>query len=376
MAMATTTSSPVIRRTISDWRGTSRLADGDGIGFERHQIMGSHLSENKYGVLFSELHSVALADIDGDGLKDIVTGKTYWSHHKQSPMWDAGAVVYWFKLVRGDDGVDWIPYKADGEAGIGRQISVTDVNADGLPDIVVGGMKGAHVLTHKTKLVSKDEWQASQPTIYTGPKLPTVDGAASRRGPKSKLAGKTNRVVGAIEGESLHGRTTGGTAKVQDMSRFRADRWSGNSQLWWTGGQPGDKLTIDLPAFTGTVDLEVVLTCAKDYAVVQLSLDDQPLGDPIDLYETDVVTTGVLSFPNRSVAGNKHTLGVQIVGIESECEEVVPVRPRLFANQNVRREVCCRREANAESEAVRGSDERNPRRIPKVDRRRNHRPGI
>ncbi len=75
--------------------------------------------------LFSELHSVALADIDGDGLKDIVTGKTYWSHHRQSPMWDAGAVVYWFKLVRGDDGVDWIPYKADGEAGIGRQISVT-----------------------------------------------------------------------------------------------------------------------------------------------------------------------------------------------------------------------------------------------------------
>jgi len=46
------------------------------IEFVRYPIMGSHPSENKYGVLFSELHSVALADIDGDGLKDIVTGKT------------------------------------------------------------------------------------------------------------------------------------------------------------------------------------------------------------------------------------------------------------------------------------------------------------
>ncbi len=66
-------------------------------------------------------------------------------------MWDAGAVVYWFKLVRGDSGVDFIPMKADGEAGIGRQLTVADVNADGLLDIVTGGMKGAHVLRQSIK---------------------------------------------------------------------------------------------------------------------------------------------------------------------------------------------------------------------------------
>ena len=87
--------------------------------------------------------------MDGDGLKDIVTGKTYYSHHKQSPMWDAGAVVYWFKLVRTKEGVDWVPHKIDGEAGIGRQVSIVDVNGDKLPDIVVGGMVGAHVLMHQ-----------------------------------------------------------------------------------------------------------------------------------------------------------------------------------------------------------------------------------
>jgi hypothetical protein len=56
--------------------------------------------------------------------------------------------VYWFQLIRTPDGVDWIPHQADGESGIGRQVRVHDVNGDSLPDIMTGGMKGAHVLLH------------------------------------------------------------------------------------------------------------------------------------------------------------------------------------------------------------------------------------
>ncbi len=291
-----------------------QISGGDEIGFKYHQIMGAHPSENRYGVVFSELHSVALADIDGDGLKDIVTGKTYWSHHKQSPMWDAGAVVYWFKLVRNEQGVDWVPYQADGESGIGRQISVADINSDGLLDIVVGGMKGAHVLLHRTKDVSKDEWQAAQPKEYQGEKLPSTENASASRGPNAPIDAKTGQVLGALEGESANARVSGGQARPQDMSGFSGGRWSGDSQLWWTGGRVGDKLTIPLPAFSGTVDLEVVLTAAKDYGVVQLSLDDVPLGDPIDLYGVDVVPTGVLSFPKIAVKGAKHSLTLQIAG--------------------------------------------------------------
>jgi hypothetical protein len=140
-----------------------QLRDGDKIVFRRHRIMGDKPEQNRYGLVFSELHSVNLADMDGDGLQDIVTGKTYWSHHTQSPMWDAGAVVYWFKLVRGKDGVDWVPYRAADETGIGRQVTVADVNGDRLPDIVVGGMKGAHVLVHERQSVSLDEWEKAQP---------------------------------------------------------------------------------------------------------------------------------------------------------------------------------------------------------------------
>lgn len=131
--------------------------------FKMHTIMGKSPEESRYGLNFTELHAVALVDMDGDGLKDIVTGKTYWSHHKKSPQWDAGAVVYWFKLVRGKDGVDWVPFKADGDSGIGRQLSVVDVNGDKLPDIVVGGMKGCNVLIHRVKKVDDATWQAAQP---------------------------------------------------------------------------------------------------------------------------------------------------------------------------------------------------------------------
>ncbi|WP_353620848.1 PVC-type heme-binding CxxCH protein [Stieleria mannarensis] len=291
-----------------------QIVDGDKRTFKQHQIMGSHPSENKYGVLFSEPHSVELADIDGDGLKDIVTGKTYWSHHRQSPMWDAGAVVYWFRLVRGVDGIDWVPYQADGEAGIGRQVVVKDLDADGNPDIIVGGMKGAHVLKHTQHPVSQDRWLAAQPKPYQGPKPPSAEGATAKRGPKSKIDPKTARAAGAIEGESLKFRASGGDARPQDMSNFKADNWSGKSQLWWTDAKPGDTLTIQLPPVTGVVDLEVVLTCAVDYGIVQLSLDDQPLGEPIDLFDRQVITTGVLSYPKLTLKGNKHTLGVTIVG--------------------------------------------------------------
>ena len=54
-------------------------------------------------------------------------------------------------------------HKIDGEAGIGRQISIADVNGDKLPDIVVGGMKGAHVLRHRVAKVNEQEFKAAQP---------------------------------------------------------------------------------------------------------------------------------------------------------------------------------------------------------------------
>lgn len=279
--------------------------------FQKQLIMGDRPADNPFGLVFSELHSVALVDMDGDGLKDIVTGKTYYSHHRQSPMWDAGAVVYWFKLERTPEGVRWIPHKIDGQAGIGRQISIVDVNGDKLPDIVVGGMVGAHVLTHKRERVSKAQWEAAQPKLMKFATAPSI------RGPQSVLDSKTGKVAGAMEGEDLRiEKVTAGRTVVQQMTGFKKDRWSGNAQLFWTGGKPGETLTLTIEVgATGEYDVSAVMTMAKDYAIVQLAMDGKPLGKSLDLYNApDVVTSGVLKLDTVTLKEGSHRLSIQITG--------------------------------------------------------------
>jgi len=288
-----------------------QIRQGDELEFRKHIIMNDRPQDNRYGLVFSEPHSVVLADMDGDGLKDMVTGKTFWSHHTKSPMWDAGAVVYWFRLVRTEQGVDWIPYLADGESGVGRQLVVHDVNDDQIPDIVVGGMIGCSVLTQRRKTTDKQTWLQAQPKPYVG--------TANRfeRGRPSTIDADTGRVAGALEGEELKVlRSTAGRTSTQTMSKFTKDKWSGNKQLFWSGGTPGNCLELDLPVdHAGTYRLKIAMTMARDFAIVQLLLDDKALGDPLDLYNyPDVTTTGVLSLGDHTLSAGSHRLTLKISG--------------------------------------------------------------
>lgn len=93
--------------------------------------------------LVSETHALIAADIDGDGLKDFVTGKRFWSHGRSEPGSDKPARLYWFKASKGTDGaVTFEPREIDDQSGIGTQFEVLDFNGDGLLDVVTANKKG------------------------------------------------------------------------------------------------------------------------------------------------------------------------------------------------------------------------------------------
>ena len=50
------------------------------ISFVEHMVMDDFSTKNSGGVTFSELHGSTFADVDGDGIPDFIVGKRYFSH--------------------------------------------------------------------------------------------------------------------------------------------------------------------------------------------------------------------------------------------------------------------------------------------------------
>ena len=121
--------------------------EGEEIKFTRHMILSDQKGEKIKDTQFSQLHAVDLYDMDGDGLKDIVTGKRWWAHGpKGDAEPNAAAVVYWFRLTRDGGKAQWTPHLIDEDSGVGTQVMACDVNGDKRGDVVVGNKKGQFIL--------------------------------------------------------------------------------------------------------------------------------------------------------------------------------------------------------------------------------------
>jgi hypothetical protein len=105
------------------------------------------LKRDLFPKLVSQTHALHFVDINGDGLKDLVTGKRWWAHGpKGDADPNAAPKLYWFEAKRGSDGIiRFTPHEIDSDSGIGTQFVVADFNGDGLLDIVVANKKGVFI---------------------------------------------------------------------------------------------------------------------------------------------------------------------------------------------------------------------------------------
>lgn len=138
--------------------------------------------------------------------------------------------------------------------------------------------------------------------------------------PGQKGADNVLRVPGAIEGETIQVLSKKGNVGAQGMGQYTDSTWSGNSQLWWTGGKPGDQLSVNVPVTKdGDYELMAVLTRAVDYGVVKFLLDDKPLSQKeIDLYGSRV-TNAELTLGKRSLKAGDHKLTIEITGANPQA---------------------------------------------------------
>src|SRR5438094_622522 len=101
---------------------------------------------------FTQTHAVCLADINGDGLPDFVTGKRWWAHGPKGDINPGDpAVLFWFELKRVGGKPTWTPHQIDHDSGVGTQFEVADVNGDGLLDVVTSNKKGVRYFEQARK---------------------------------------------------------------------------------------------------------------------------------------------------------------------------------------------------------------------------------
>jgi hypothetical protein len=146
---------------------------------------------------FSQSHALLLADIDGDGVQELITGKRYRGHSGADPGSYDPVVVYGYKLPTkaqldaakssvegtkgtmetmriGDSTADPVftryGLSVNGTASAGTQFIATDLDHDGDIDIASAGKLGVHVLENlQVNKVPKNVREETQPLERTWP---------------------------------------------------------------------------------------------------------------------------------------------------------------------------------------------------------------
>ena len=127
--------------------------DGDGdsdiIGSSAHSFglwwyenKDSDFVQHEIDKKIAQTHAGILADINGDGLPDYVTGKRFYAHNGNDKGEDEPPVIAWYELSREGNTPKWTRHEFDDNSGVGTQFEVHDMNGDGLLDVIVANKRG------------------------------------------------------------------------------------------------------------------------------------------------------------------------------------------------------------------------------------------
>ncbi|GMU21461.1 MAG: hypothetical protein AMXMBFR13_15540 [Phycisphaerae bacterium] len=126
------------------------------------------------------------------------------------------------------------------------------------------------------------------------------------------------RVPGAIEGEKMAVLTRAGNVGTQHLGSI----WSGEEQLFWTQAKPGDRIMVGFESpEAGRKQVLARFTKAADYAKVQIYINGQKAGDPIDLYNHGVTPTNEMDLGAFELKKGQNTLAIEITGANNKAEK-------------------------------------------------------
>ena len=97
----------------------------------------------------SQTHALHYDDLDGDGQRELITGKRFFAHNGHDPGgYDLVSMYYYTIRKQAGSPPEFERHEitAGRDTGIGTQFTVTDINGDGKLDIALGNKKGVNLL--------------------------------------------------------------------------------------------------------------------------------------------------------------------------------------------------------------------------------------
>lgn len=140
--------------------------------FEKTESAGEGMGGYAYHVIddsHSQTHALHYDDLDGDGQRELITGKRFFAHNGHDPgAYDLCTMYYY--TIRKESGApptfERHEITAGRDTGIGTQFAVTDINGDGKLDIALSNKKGVNLLLQAA--ASSSPAQPAAPAIAAG----------------------------------------------------------------------------------------------------------------------------------------------------------------------------------------------------------------